>query len=165
MLGAARTIVIAALVLAIGLIAGLGAYVSHTQSQARGVLRDELGQRAGFTGRLLSGALMTSASPEALKAFGGPRSTLPALAAQARAWRRAPTRGLRRAPARDRGVESGARPRPHRPSGPARGGGAAGPADDLRRPLLDGIPVIGVTVPVPAKDGRRVLATRPRRPR
>src|SRR6185436_10030077 len=66
----------------IALIAGLGAYVSHTQSQARGVLRDELGQRAEFTGRLLSGALMTSVSPEALKMFGGPRSTLPAIIKQ-----------------------------------------------------------------------------------
>src|SRR6185436_3324379 len=62
----------------IALIAGLGAYVSHTQSQARSVLRAELGQRAEFTGRLLSGALVSSVSPEARQAFGKPRAELPA---------------------------------------------------------------------------------------
>ena len=110
MLGAARTIVIAALVLSIALIAGLGAYVSHTQSQARGVLRDELGQRAEFTGRLLSGALVTSVSPEALKLFGGPRSTLPAIVKQVIEARARPGWSSSTRAEGDRGLEPGHRP-------------------------------------------------------
>src|SRR4051794_11488937 len=76
MTGVARRTIAAALVLAIGLIAGLGMYVAHTQSEARGVLRHELAQRARLTASLVGQALVSDSTTKQAKAdFGGARAS------------------------------------------------------------------------------------------
>src|SRR3954451_9790293 len=78
MLRAARAVVVAGLLLAGGSIVALGVYVRHSESDARAVLRGELGQRAGLTGQLIGGALLSSANQATLRqTFGGPVGKLP----------------------------------------------------------------------------------------
>jgi len=72
MLGASRLTVAAGLVLALGLIAGLGVYLMHTHGDARRALQDGLVRRAGLSGRLISSALLTSSTQRRAEAdFGG----------------------------------------------------------------------------------------------
>jgi diguanylate cyclase (GGDEF)-like protein len=67
-----------ALVVAGALIGGLAWNLSHTQAESRHSLRDELGRRAGLTGKLIGAAFASSNSAEERAKFSGPRNSLAA---------------------------------------------------------------------------------------